>query len=179
MVSLFIVRPSGANDAIEVLAAAAPGTINHANQPGVTPLCAAANEGHESAVRLLTRRLGWRTSRRSSLGCSAVWGEGVTAVLLGIGLEAMGGVETVRDAMLRAMKQDHPRILDMVIGIEGEEMRVQSTNSNIDERTPILMFAAIGVYIAATSVLLVAGADERVFEEIEGWCGSEVVGGEA
>lgn len=178
---LHIAAHWGVDDAIAILAAAAPGTLNHPNQEGFTPLCAAAKQGHESAVRLLlsvgaSDREGWRRNKETSLGCSAERGhEGVTAVLLGAGLQAVGGVEAVRDAMLRAIKNDHPRILDMLLCIEGEQMRTRWAKIASHEGFPMLMFAAVGCCLSATSVLLAAGADERVFEERMGPVG-EIVG---
>lgn len=178
---LHIAAHWGVNDAIEILAAAAPGMLNHVNREGFTPLCAAAKQGHESAVRLLlsvgaSDKEGWRKHRETSLGCSAERGhEGVTAALLAAGLDAVGGVEAVRDAMLRAIKSDHPRSLDMLLGIEGEKMRARWAKIDSREGFPMLMFAAVGCCLSATSVLLAAGADERVFEERMGPKG-EIVG---
>eukprot|EP00752_Nemacystus_decipiens_P014990 g13347.t1 len=178
---LHIAAHWGVNEAIEVLAAAAPNTLNHANQEGFTPLCAAAKQGHKSAVRLLlsvgaSDKDAWMKNKETSLGCAAERGhEGVTAVLLDAGLETVGGVEAVRDAMLRAIKNDHPRILDMLLGIEGEEMRPWWAKLASTKGFPMLMFAAVGCCLAATRVLLAAGAHERVFKDHEGPV-SEIVG---
>eukprot|EP00752_Nemacystus_decipiens_P014991 g13348.t1 len=47
----------GADDAIEVLAAAAAAdTLNHANEEGLLLFCSAAREGHESPVCVLLSR---------------------------------------------------------------------------------------------------------------------------
>lgn len=48
----------------------------------------------------------------------------MVAVLLDIGLQAAGGVEAVNTALKHALKYGHPRILNMLLGIGGEEMRV-------------------------------------------------------
>lgn len=119
----------GADDAIEVLVTAAPGTLTHADKDGVSPLCLAAMEGHESAVRVLlsagaSDKEAWGNDKEMSLGMAANMGhEGVAAVLLGMGSEAVGGVEGVRGAMLLAIRYGHPRVLDMLLGVDGEEMR--------------------------------------------------------
>lgn len=186
-VPLTIAATRGADDAVEVLAAAAPDTVNHVDRKRLTPLSSAATQGHERTVRLLlsagaSDKEARAEKRRSSLELAATAGhDGVVAALLDSGLAAVGGSEAVGHAMKAAIKAGHPRILDVLLGVEGEEMRAHRANSSVhtssdpDGGCPLLSLATAGCCLAATSVLLAAGADERVFEAI-GIPASRIVG---
>lgn len=171
-VPLHIAAQWGTDDVIEVLAAVAPGTLDHTDQDGRRPLRTAAKEGHESTVRLLlsvgaTDKEALVEDRRTSLEWQAIMGHGgVVDVLLVTGLEAVGGIEAVRAAMTETIKHVHPRILDRVRGIEGGEMRAwwAGADAPIGDGVHLLLLAAMVCCLAATSVLLAAGANERVFE---------------
>lgn len=52
----------------------------------------------------------------------------MTAALLETGLDAVGGVDAVRAAMEKAIKHGHPRIVDMLLGVGGEEKRALFAN---------------------------------------------------
>lgn len=161
----------GADDAIEVLVAVEPATLALANNDGLTPLSVAAGRGHESAVRLLlalgaSDKEACAENRESSLELAAKIGhEGVTAVLLGAGLEAVGGVEAVRVAMASAITNNKPRVLDMLLGVQGEEMRGRWAGADSPKGSTMLVVAASVCGLAVTRVLLAAGAGEGVLED--------------
>lgn len=171
----------GADDAIEVLVAAAPSTLKYADHDGLTPLSVATAENNESTMRLLlsvgaSDKETWMKHGECSLGLAAEMGhEGVMNLLLDTGLEAVGGVEAARAAMKRAVKFNRTKILEKLLGIEGEEMRAWWANSDSPEGLPVLLATAAGCCLAATSVLLAAGADELVFEN-NGLLASGVIG---
>lgn len=181
-IALHSAAHGGADNLIQVLAVAAPGTLNHADEDGLTPLSAAAEEGHESTVRLLlsagaSDRESGTQNRESSIRKATRNGHGrVVAVLLDAGLEAVGGADVFRAALRQALSSGRPRILDMLLGIEGDTLRTQLANSDTPDGLPILLAASCGCFLTATSVLLAAGADERACFSC-GLTESEIVGG--
>lgn len=119
----------------------------------------------------------WITREEGALVLAAQFGQtGAVAVLLDMGLEAVGGADAVRAALRHVIKFGHAKMLHLLLGVEGEEMRAWWANWRMGDKFPMVLAAAMGCYLTATSVLLAAGADEQMCFDNTGVCLSEKIG---
>lgn len=171
---------AGAVDLIELLVARAPATLNWTRQDGTTPMYMAALGGHVRAVALLLSlgardKATWKRNGVSSLTAASQGGhEEVVRVLLDAHFEAFGGGGCVPLAIAVAIQGDHARALRLLLMVEGEERQGHWAMQS-REGFSMLHHAAYFVSVAATHLLLRAGADEAV--EVNGETPGDMVGG--
>lgn len=161
VLALHIAAGAGDTRVVDLLLSKAPSTLNHASNEGLTPLFVASQFGHARVVKQLL-----------SAGASnkAVWGhqacplrvavdqghdEVVGLLLTPRGMEAIGGASAVPDSITTAALKGRARILNLLIGVEGDEYREDWA------KLSMLHDAASGGHLATISVLLAAGADEK------------------
>lgn len=164
--ALHIAANFNAPELLGLLLSRAPSTVNLPNTDGVTALCYAASEGKEAAVSCLLSA-GARDNTflfakgiGSLLIAVELGHEKVVRVLLDRGVQAVGGELAMSYALRRAISYRFPRILQMLLAIEGEQKRIKWARLRHTDGNPALFFAAACESLAAASILLLAGADE-------------------
>ncbi|CAM9490879.1 unnamed protein product [Ectocarpus sp. 12 AP-2014] len=164
--ALHIAATFNAPDLLGLLLSRAPSTVNLPNKKGVTALCYAASEGMEVAVSCLLSA-GARDDPflfakgiGSLLTAVELGHEKVVRVLLDRGVQAVGGELAMSYALRRSILKRFPRILQMLLAVEGEHKRTKWARLRHTDGTPALHFAAACESLAAASILLQAGAGE-------------------
>ncbi|CAN0019940.1 unnamed protein product [Scytosiphon promiscuus] len=149
-------------DIIDRLLSEAPSTINRTNNDGVTPMCIAALKGQEKAVLHLlslgaSDKATLDDNNMSALFMAAQEGHSaVCRILIGKGLEAVGGLETIPEAIRCAIQFRQERILPILLAVGGDTNWAKCCLRTI----PLIHLAASEGSLAATHILLAAGADE-------------------
>ncbi|CAM9913849.1 unnamed protein product [Ectocarpus sp. 8 AP-2014] len=157
---------------IQMLLAKAPETINHFGMNGLTPLGDAAREGHPDAVSFLLANGASDKEAMVQRGVCALMVAAqkghsrVVRLLLDHGLEVVGGVAAVSEAMKYATQLEHPRILWMLLGAEGSQRRQHWATLPLRNWPPLYHAATVGSYCSA-KVLLAAGRTPRRFPPSE------------
>ena len=200
----------GANEAVGLLLSRVPSTINDIDYTGTTPLGCAARKGHAHTVSFLLSAgarepaAGW-TPGIITMGIlhSAVVEDRqeVVRILLSQGLEAIGGVATVPEAMRSSIQLGFIGILRLLLNVQGEDRQGFWANHPVftamelitatfpagtplcvahsilaaKSGSPMLHVAAKYCSLCATHVLLSAGADETVADS-QGKRASDVIG---
>lgn len=137
------------------------------SNPGYTPLNYAAEAGVETSVAFLLAAGAKDRDVAVYGGISSLWKavenghERVVRMLAGAGMTALGGSSmAVLGAMCRASQQRMPRILDALLGVEGER-RKKHWAREIAGNIPILHHACMYGSLPTVAVCLAAGADEK------------------
>lgn len=141
--------------------------IFQATNPGYTPLACAAKTGVETSVAFLLAAGASDKALWRRLGVSSLWmavengHENIVRMLVNAGMRAIGGGSTViLGAMCRAAAQRQARILDMLLGVEGEARKKYWTRQ-LAGNIPILHHATMYGSLTTVHVCLAAGADEN------------------
>lgn len=160
---------SGTTVLLDKLLSIAPMTLNITMNSGASSLAIAAARGHAETVSFLL-----------SAGASDAWDangvhalreavrsgrENVVQILLDEGLEAVGGLRAIPDALLFSIVGAHVGILRRLLNVQGVQeawanVHVQATREDVYGLQPILHVAAGCCSHRAAHVLLSAGADE-------------------
>lgn len=167
------------------LVSSAPTTLNARTRCGYCPLARAARNGHWKTVSLLLAEGAtdaWNAEGTSAMREAVKKGrEKVVQVFLREGLEAVGGLGITPEAMSYAIKRCHIGILQLLLDVEGEEMRKTWARSQayigcMHTRTlqPIIHVAARYCSHRAADVLMRAGADECAVDD-QGNLASDVI----
>ncbi|CBN77557.1 conserved unknown protein [Ectocarpus siliculosus] len=127
--ALHTAAKEGHTNLFTTLLAAAPATLNLVNEQGLTPLGTATSFGRHKAVTCLlslgaSDRQVFQETRSGSLQEAVVAGhDTLLSLLLGKGLEAVGGLDSIPDAMGCAVTKSRTRTLNLLLSVEGEERR--------------------------------------------------------
>ena len=164
----------GNTELARLLLSAAPTTLNRTYQSHTGPrdygtaLYAAAGYGHEDMVEFFLSAgakqptLSGEKRVLCPLGAAVHFDHpGTVAVLLRKkGLEAVGGVSCILEAMQTAVARKRVKILRMLLAVEGEDREQHWARSSSRGRTILHCAASAHGNLATMSVLLAAGADE-------------------
>ncbi|CAM9154045.1 unnamed protein product, partial [Sphacelaria rigidula] len=85
--------------------------------------------------------------------------ENIVRMLVDAGVVVRGGPAVIPGEMCRASAKRQARILDMLLGVQGETRKKYWTRQ-LAENTPILHHATMHASLATVHICLVAGADE-------------------
>lgn len=147
-----------------------------------TPLAYAAQEGHERAVSyLLAKGATDAPAWANGYGGGSLWKavenghEGVVRRLVDAGLGVVGGDSMcVLGAMVRASTGRRPRILRLLLRVEGER-RSRYWARQFAGNLSILHHACMQGCIPTVHVALEAGGDENLRNDV-GMCPADIVG---
>lgn len=169
-IPLHMVALNGSTRSVDMLYSSAPATLNRCTPDGMTPLCAGCSGGHESMVSKLLSLGATQPERAEQCSMSpltiAVKNDfmGVVKVLVNEGgIMAVGGETALNYALWMAIRVRRPRILRLLLTLDGHQGRSKHAEMNID-RVNLLGVSALAGYPAAVSVLLEAGADETALD---------------
>lgn len=176
MTPLHMAAGEDSSDAMRMLLAVAPSAINIQGKFGLTPLCCAVTAGKEGMVRFLAAAGANDFDALFAKNMSSLHHavearrEDLVRVLLDVGLHAVGGLAAIPGAMRTAVNKDQPRILHMLVTVQGEGaqehyatqlVQYRAQNPAEARREPILHMAARFGSSAAVGVLMRAGAHEN------------------
>ncbi|CAM9239776.1 unnamed protein product [Ectocarpus sp. 6 AP-2014] len=183
--ALHTAAKEGHTNLFTTLLAAAPATLNLVNEQGLTPLGTATSFGRHKAVTCLlslgaSDRQVFQETRSGSLQEAVVAGHDTLLPLLlsGKGLEAVGGLDSIPDAMGCAVTKSRTRTLNLLLSVEGEERRTFWARTRVSDDYSgkcMLHFAAEFTSLSAVKLLLAAGADEAAVD-INGALPRDVIG---
>lgn len=161
---------------IDLLLKHSPKSVNcYGNDNTFTPLCAAALEGHDGAVRRLLGAgarnkeitemddltLGFMPSEIYPIVQAAYHGRlNTVRILLEAGLHVIGGVRVIPRAVCSAVRRGHTKVLRLLLSFGGHKMKTEWANS-YSKQAPMLMYAVSYGTLAVINILLEAGADEK------------------
>ncbi|CAB1104635.1 unnamed protein product [Ectocarpus sp. CCAP 1310/34] len=118
------------------LLAAAPARLNLVDEQGLTPLETATSFGQHKAVTCLlspgaSDRQVFQETRSGSLQEAVAGHDTLLPLLLfGKGFEAVGGLDSIPDAMGCAVTKSRTRTLNLLLSVEGGEARGRSSCSS-------------------------------------------------
>lgn len=154
----------GNTDLVGMLLSRAPGTLNHVSRDGDTPLYVASIAGNVDVVAFLLAAGARQPTTYESTVCplNASAQEGcveVVRMLLGRGLEAIGGARTIPEAVAKAVHNGRAGILQMLLDAAHEEQRPESWATCRGSNRPLICCAVADSHLTTLSVLLAAGVD--------------------
>ena len=168
----------GSTDIVGMLLSRAPETLNHTTFDGWTALYSAAIDGNTDVVVFLLAAGAKQPTTYDRFRCplNASVQEGrveVVRVLLGRGLEAIGGAVAIPAALAKAMHGGRAAILQMILDA-AHEVRPESWATCGDSNRPLVCCAVSHGHLSALSVLLAAGADATAMDS-KGKSAQEIV----
>lgn len=175
----------GDTEVIHLLLEKAPLTLNHATKDGVTALCVAAEYGEEGALACFLAAGATNNASRCPLATAVANGhKHIVQRILSKKewVEAVRGVAKIPGAAVNALNKAQGmaartsrEILHVLLSFEGEERRAHWANCSFDV-APLLYIAASWANLAAASLLLAAGADEKAVDHVKGSTPREAIG---
>ncbi|CAM9720621.1 unnamed protein product [Scytosiphon promiscuus] len=154
---------------LSVLLQAAPTSLNLVDNSGLTPLGMATAFGRQEGVRCLlafgaSDRDLFQETCSSSLQIAVATGNmHVLRILLGQGLEAVGGLDAIPDALGCAVTKGKVDMLNEILSVEGEARRAFWARTRVSDDTTgrsMLHFAAGFGTLNCVKALLLSGASE-------------------
>lgn len=137
--------------------------LNAVSVDGRTPLFAACCEGHEAVVsRLLSLGATQRVDGHSLFPLEVATRKGfmsVVRLLLKDRMRAVGGSRALPHALCMAVRHHQPRVLQLLLGVEGDKKRAKWANASFEGRE-LIHYGVCLCCPAEVAVLLAAGADE-------------------
>lgn len=172
-IALHAAAKRGSVDVIDLLLEHSPKSLNYyGNDNTTTPLCVAALEGHEKAVRHLLAAgarnkeitemddltLGFTPGEVYPIVQAAYHSQVNTVrILLVAGLDVIGGVRAIPRAVCSAVRRGQAKVLRLLLPFAGHKMKKEWANS-CSKQAPMLMYAVSFGTIATINIILEAGA---------------------